>query len=74
LSSPFEMLAPAKLVALRAIAPDIAGVYVAVWGELDAVHERDDGVNVPPAPPSEKVIVSVVAEAGVTVTVAATPR
>ena len=41
-------------------------------GEAEATHERDDGVNVPPAPPSERVTVSVVVAVGVTVSVAGT--
>ena len=32
-------------------------------GEAEATHERDDGVNVPPAPPSERVTVSLLRSA-----------
>ncbi len=49
----------------------VVGVYVNVWAADDPDHESDVVLNVPPAPPSLSVIVSVVASAGVIVKVAA---
>jgi hypothetical protein len=56
------------LVSVRVLVPaDDDGVYVNVLAAEDAVQDRLLGVNVPPADPSEKLMVSVVVDAGVTV-------
>jgi hypothetical protein len=48
--------------------PADAGVYMKVFGEEVPVHDRVDGVNVPPPPPSDIVMVLVnVVLLGVTV-------
>jgi hypothetical protein len=68
-------VAPSEVVTVivALVAVDVAGVYVNVFAELELDQLKDVGENVPPAPPSEKVAVSVVVADGVNVNVVATP-
>ncbi len=52
---------------MSVMVPATDGVYVNVLAADDADHESVDGVNVPPAPPSLNVMVSVVVRSGATV-------
>jgi hypothetical protein len=52
---------------VRVFGPLVAGVYVNVLADDDAVQDKLDGVKVPPADASENVMVSVTVAAGVTV-------
>ena len=46
-----------ELATLTVVVPVTAGVYVKVWGRVEEENVRLAGVNVPPAPLSDGVIV-----------------
>jgi hypothetical protein len=54
----FVIAPPSLLASVSVLKPADTGVYVNVFAELLLDQESELGVNVPPAPPSENVIVS----------------